>query len=243
MSPAHMQAASGGDTATLSDGSTITYDRARQFMEYYCKRYKFGKPDIDFTQSQGKSKKGKAGIMQWEAVMTVGGRKIGMGQASNKKNSQIKCYLDVTQYLKSCDPDLWRDFSEYSKKDQSADIGLAPHLIFQMSDELNEDMQGLIGDVRQSHLLRNAPLSGVASADQAMPAWSSNRGYTASEEELERKSAALQDKLVDYQSDPRLAKMRAQRTSLPVSSKATDILAKIEVNDVTVSSHLLKLQM
>lgn len=231
--PAAAPAFGGGDTAELSDGSKITYDRARQFMEYYCKRYKFGKPDIDFSQSQAKSKKGRAAVMQWEAVMTVGGRKIGMGQAANKKNSQIKCYLDVTTYLESCDPDLWRDFVEYSKKDQSADIGLAPHLIFQMSDELGEDVQGLIGDVRHSNLLKNAPTSGVTSADQPMPGWS-GRTYVASEEELERKSVALQDKLADYQSDPRLTAMRAQRTSLPVTSRANDILAKIEVNDVTI---------
>ena len=157
---------SSNDTAKLSDGTEISYDRARQFMEYYCKRYSFGKPDIEYSQSTQRSakpgKKGKAATTsKWEAVITVGGRKIGMGSAGTKKAAQIKCYLDVTQYLESCDPDLWRDFCEFSLKDPSANIGLAPHLFFQMSDELNDDVQGLCGDLRGSNLVRNAPTSGA----------------------------------------------------------------------------------
>jgi HrpA-like RNA helicase len=179
-------------------------------------------------------KKGKsASTSKWEAVMTVGGRKIGMGSAGTKKAAQIKCYLDVTQYLESCDPDLWRDFCEFSLKDPSANIGLAPHLFFQMSDELNDDVQGLCGDLRGSNLVKNAPTSG-ATQDQAMPSWSGNRFGNASDDELQRKSDDLLDRLTDYASDPLLAKMRQQREALPVTSRATDILAKIEVNDVTI---------
>ncbi|KZP31345.1 hypothetical protein FIBSPDRAFT_1037789 [Athelia psychrophila] len=85
---------------TLSDGSAVDYERARQFIDYYCRRYKFGKPVVDFQETR----------KCWEAIMTVGGRRIGMGTASNKKNSQTACYLDVTQYLETCDADLWKAF-------------------------------------------------------------------------------------------------------------------------------------
>ncbi|WWD17693.1 hypothetical protein CI109_102134 [Kwoniella shandongensis] len=229
---------SGGssETAKLSDGSTISYDRARQFMEYYCQRYKFGKPDIEFSQTATKSaKKGKAPTTVWDAVITVGGRRIGMGSAQNKKGAQVKCYLDVTQYLESCDPDLWRDFLEYSKKDKSANLGMAPHLVFQMSDTLNEDIQGLCGDIRHSRLWDNAPPSGAAANEpQPLPTWSQGRQGQASERELQDKSLDLQDRLATYQSDPKLDKMRKTRQSLPVTSRATEILAKIEVNEVTI---------
>ncbi|KAK8866102.1 hypothetical protein IAR55_001253 [Kwoniella newhampshirensis] len=224
------------ETAILSDGSQISYDRARQFMEYYCQRYKFGKPDIEFSQTATKSaKKGKAANMVWDAVITVGGRRIGMGSASNKKGAQVKCYLDVTQYLESCDPELWKDFLEYSKKDKSANLGMAPHLVFQMSDALNEDIQGLCGDIRHSRLWENAPSSGVAANEpQPLPTWSQGRQGQASERELQDKSLDLQDRLAAYQSDPKLEKMRKTRQSLPVTSRATEILAKIEVNEVTI---------
>jgi len=206
-------------------------------MEYYCQRYKFGKPDIDFSTTT-KPKKGRSGgppSTAWDAVMTVGGRRIGMGSANTKKAAQIKCYLDVTQYLESCDRGLWTDFLEHSKKDSSADLGLAPHLVFQMSDGLVEDVYGLCGDIKASTLYRNAPPTGVSVVDpSSMPAWSGSRGGRLSEEGLKSKSQALMDKLANYQVDPKLEKMRAQRESLPVMTKATDILAKIEVNDVTI---------
>ena len=69
-------------------------------MGYYCRRYRFGQPDVTTEES----KKG------WNAVMTVAGRKIGMGSALNKKGAQHQCYLDVVRYLDECDPELWQSF-------------------------------------------------------------------------------------------------------------------------------------
>ncbi|WRT64327.1 uncharacterized protein IL334_001259 [Kwoniella shivajii] len=235
-SPMHISGGS-SDTAKLSDASVISYDRARQFMEYYCQRYKFGKPDIEFSQTSQSSNKGRKAksSMTWDAVMTVGARRIGMGQASNKKGAQIKAYLDVTQYLESCDPVLWQDFVEFSKTDKSANLGKVPHLVFQMSDHLNEDIQGLCGDIRHSRLWEKAPVSGVAANEpQPLPTWGSGGNRQLSEKQLMDKSLDLQDRLAAYESDPKLEKMRTQRQSLPVTSRATEILAKIEVNDVTI---------
>src|SRR3954451_17161129 len=78
----------------LSDGTTIGYERARQFMDYYCRKYGFGKPDISIEESNQPK-----GVKQWQAVMTVGERRIGLGSGRNKKEAQTSCYLDVTQYL------------------------------------------------------------------------------------------------------------------------------------------------
>src|SRR5882762_2143189 len=64
-------AAQSAEETTLSEGTVINYERARQFMDYYCRRYKFGKADVDFQSVASKG--------AWEAVMTVGGRRIGMG--------------------------------------------------------------------------------------------------------------------------------------------------------------------
>ncbi|KAK4683833.1 small subunit ribosomal protein S24e, partial [Tremellales sp. Uapishka_1] len=227
---------SGGsnETARLSDGSEINYDRARQFMEYYCHRYKFGKPEVEFSSASTK-RKGKGGsATQWDAVMAVGGRRIGMGSAASKKSAQTRCYLDVTQYLESCDSELWRNFLEHSKKDTSANLGMAPHIVFQMSETLSDEIQGLCGDIKHSLLYKNAPQSAVAAPEVAPAAWNSSRRGHATEKDLDSKSLDLQDKLAAYQNDPRLDRMRAQRNSLPVTSRATDILATIEINDVTI---------
>jgi small subunit ribosomal protein S24e len=204
-------------------------------MEYYCHRYKFGKPEVEFSTTTTKNgRKGGKSVQQWDAVITVGGRRIGMGAASNKKGAQVLSYLDVAQYLESCDAGLWGDFLENAKKDTSANLGLAPHLVFQLSETLNDEVQGLCGDIKHSQLYKNAPQPGAAAPEaQPMPGWTSRRAISSAEE-IAAKSIALQDKLADYYSDPKLEKMRAQRQALPVTSKATDILAKIEVNDVTI---------
>ncbi|OCF41558.1 nuclear DNA helicase II [Kwoniella heveanensis CBS 569] len=229
-------AATSSDTAKLSDGSEISYDRARQFMDYYCQVFKFGKPDIEYSQTSSRGgRKGKALSMTWDAVMSVGQKKIGMGQAGNKKGALVKAYLDVTQYLESCDPGLWKDFVEYSKKDKSANIGMAPHLVFQMSDDLNEVIQGLCADIRHSRLWENAPATGAtANENHPPPVWGSGRDRPLNQRELEDKSLELQDRLAAYETDPNLEKMRKQRAALPVTTKATEVLAKIHVNDVTI---------
>lgn len=174
-------------------------------------------------------------VQQWEAVITVGGRRIGQGAGASKKTAQVKCYLDVTQYLESCDPDLWRNFVEASKKDTSGNIGQAPHILFQMSDDLTDEIGDLCRDVKSSTLYARRPPTGSSNVELE-PEAQHRRVATqpASPEYIVTKSAALQDKLAAYQNDDSLAAMRAQRETLPIFSKANGILAKIEVNDVTI---------
>ncbi|BEI84358.1 hypothetical protein CcaverHIS002_0409620 [Cutaneotrichosporon cavernicola] len=233
------------ETATLSDGSLLVYDRARQFMEWYCKKYNFGKPDIEFSSSatkvtapsgfRGRKAKAAMGPTNWEAVMTVGDRRIGQGTASNKKGAQIRCYLDVVHYLESLDRDLWNDFIEATRKDPSAVIGQAPHLVFSMSDMLNDDIQTLCSDIRHSLLYYNAPQpNSSAPVTHVAHSFGPRRHWQATESELKGKSARLQDRLMQYETDPALEKMRATRQALPVYTRSSDVLAKIEVNDVTV---------
>lgn len=231
-SAAAASGAGGAETVKLTDGTSISYDRARQFMDYYCQRYKFSKPEIEFSQSSGR--KGKKTSSKWEATLRVGGKVIGMGESASKKGAQVKTYLDVTQYLEECDPQLWQDFSASSEKDLMQDIGLAPHLVFQMSDNVNDDIQAMSDDIRRSTLFKNAPTSGLVTDPQAMPTWSSGRKHHLSEKELESKSQILQNRLLDYNTDPKMDKMRQTRDSLPITLRATDILTKVQLNDVTI---------
>lgn len=133
---------------TLSDSTIVGYEQARNFMDYYCRRYGFGKPEIAFNEIR-KSNTG------WEAVMTVGGRRIGLGSGSNKKAAQVTCFLDVTQYLESCDAELWKSFVVASKS--GADLGMAPKVYFQMSDGLDDAIRDLCVDIKRSSLYRNRP--------------------------------------------------------------------------------------
>ncbi|TDL28437.1 P-loop containing nucleoside triphosphate hydrolase protein [Rickenella mellea] len=219
----------------LSDGSNVSHERARQFMDYYCRRYGFGKPDITLEEVRGNPPK-------WEAVMTVGGRRIGLGCGANKKNATISCYLDVAQYLESCDRELWKTFVAAARTGK--DLGLAPKLIFQVSEQLEDDIRDLCSDVKRSTLFRNRPAIGssLTGSGPAPRETVEQTGYRAptrpgsklSDEFLAAKSKRLLERRKLYLSDPSHEGMRGTRSALPVFNRASDILQHINENDVTI---------
>jgi small subunit ribosomal protein S24e len=129
----------------LSDGSSLDFEKARAFMDYYCRKYRFGKPDIEISLNGG----------NWETVMIVGGRRIGLGTAQSKNASQKACFLDVTKYLESRDPMLWKEFVEAAKT--GADLGLAPKVTLSITSVVEDAIADLCLDIRKSLLYRNRP--------------------------------------------------------------------------------------
>ena len=225
---------------SLSDGTEITYERARSFMDYYCRRFGFGKPDIHFELANERK-----ATSSWEAIMTVGGRRIGLGSGTNKKTAQIHCYLDVVQYLESCDTELWKAYVEAVKTGK--DVGLAPSVYFNMSESLDDEIRDLCADIKKSTLYKNRPSigSGMTGSDPAK--YSSAASDTTKKNQLPTRLlhhhspqfyAAKSDQLFmrrqAYLKDPKHAAMRAQRASLPVTAQSADILAQIAKNDVTI---------
>ncbi len=222
---------------TLSDASVVDLERARQFMDYYCRRFGFGNPDIEYT-----SKARKSGSPTWEAVMTVGGRRIGMGGGKSKKDAQTSCYVDVTQYLEKCDPELWKRFVEDSK--HGRDLGLAPAVLFQVDQQTEDQIQSLCSYTKKTLLYHNRPrVASLMTGDddpQTMMIPSTPPRYIvpsrrqASEDFLTEKSKLLLEKRQNYLADPTMKKMRDTRASLPVYTKADDVLQHIRDNDVTI---------
>ncbi|KAJ7786314.1 P-loop containing nucleoside triphosphate hydrolase protein [Mycena metata] len=216
-------------TVVLSNSTTATYEQARSFMDYYCMRFGFGKPDIQFIESRS----------GWEALMDVGGRRIGIGKGTNKKNAQIKCYLDVTAYLESCDPDLWKTYLQASITGSA--LGMAPKIFFEMSDQLDDEIRDLCVDVKNSQLYRKRPavagdvpatLDAPADATPAVP--TGPRSNRPNPTLLAEKSARLSEQRQAYLANPQLEKMRATRAALPVYTRAEDVLSQINENDVTI---------
>ncbi|EJD03954.1 P-loop containing nucleoside triphosphate hydrolase protein [Fomitiporia mediterranea MF3/22] len=209
---------------SLSDGSQVTYEMARQFMDYYCRKYRFKQPFIELEEMKGR--KGS-----WEAVMTVGGRRIGMAGGKSKKDASKACYLDVVTYLEDCDPALWREF--VAKAKTGKDLGFASKVYMQMSERLEDDIRDLNWLMKRSMLFRNAP-EAAAAAQAAYVAKSplSSSGYQ--NKTLEAKSAKLLRRRKAYLSDPSHEKIRQTRQNLPVYSKAEDALRQIEENEVII---------
>ncbi|KAG8840535.1 hypothetical protein FRC20_005562, partial [Serendipita sp. 405] len=213
-------------TVTLSNGEEVGFERARQFMDYYCRRFGFGKPDITYEAERGGS--------PFHAMLTVGGRRIGIGTAKSKKAALVACYLDVAQYLESCDPQLWSAFVEAAKTGK--DVGLAPKVLLQMSEVLGGDIRDICEDIKDSNIYLNQPKQDITNSITASSLATSQRGLYVppSPEFLKTKSAHLKDDLDRYRIDPEHAKMRASREILPVYTKIKELLEVVDANDVTI---------
>ena len=208
----------------LSDGSFVSYERARSFMDYYCRIYRFPKPDVDYQYIQAKHANAT-----WEAVMSVDGRRIGMGSAPTKKGAHIQCYLDVIHYLESCDPELWQRYLAAAKSGK--DLGLAPKVALSISDALADDIVDLCSDIKKSTLYRNRPAFNQSSPspDPRLPYPRSFPPHVAA-----LRSADLHKRRQAYLHDPSTANMRATRAALPIYSRSEELLSHISNNDVTI---------
>ncbi|KAJ7630939.1 hypothetical protein FB45DRAFT_916982 [Roridomyces roridus] len=180
-------------------------DSTRSFMDYYCRRFGFPKPEITF------------------ALM----------DAASKKNAQITCYLDVMGYLESCDPDLWKAYLEAAKS--GAALGMAPKIFFEMSDRLDDEIRDLCVDMKNSQLYKRRPaIAGDAPDAASKPTPTAPRVRRPDPAMLAEKSERLSRQHQEYLADPQLETMRKTRMSLPVYTRADDVLSQIEDNDVTI---------
>lgn len=209
----------------LSDGSVVTYDRARHFMDYYCRRFRFAKPDITYQQlNRG----------PWQADMSVGDRRIGFGKGPNKKDALSRCYTDVVQYLEKCDPSIWLDFLRDVKTGK--DLGMAPTVLFQADELLEDRIQNLKDDIKRSTLYYNRPTIRRSGNDEdSQPQMvSSHRRLPASPAFLAEKSERLKSRREAYLNNPDLESIRNTRATLPVFTKSEELLKHVNEHDVTI---------
>ncbi|QRV76171.1 Helicase associated domain (HA2) [Ceratobasidium sp. AG-Ba] len=223
----------------LKDGTVVTFELAREFMDFYCKEFRYDPPEIAFESSARGSR------TTWDATMTVGGRRIGLGYAPTKKEAKNNCYIDVTVYLDQCDDTLWPKFQEHlAKKGPDAEPGLAAKVHFVMSDDLNDEIRDLCQDIRKSVLYSKSPVS-HPSRDTAQEEKQNNDRsgiYRPPRPDLEApteryheaKSTRMREEREAYEADPRMKHMRETRRSLPVYTRANELLAQIERHDVTI---------
>ena len=192
-------------------------------MDYYCRRYGFDRPDIE-TLPKGNN---------WETVMVVGGRRIGLGSGQSKKASQIACFLDVTKYLESCDPELWKAYVEAAKT--GADLPLAPKVALFVNPVVEDAIADLCADIRKMSLYRNRPSqeSVAPTADGA-----TRNNYSLSKPYSQRNLLAKSQRMIEgrktYLGDPKMERLRSTRMSLPVYTQAKEVLSHIFNNDVTI---------
>jgi small subunit ribosomal protein S24e len=157
-------------------------------------------------------------------------------QPFSKKSAQTACYLDVTQYLESCDKDLWKTFVEAAKSGK--DLGMAPTVYFAMSSGLDDEIRDLCRDIRKSSLFKNRPATKI-SANLAGSNASNvqTRSFNApkrSEAALAAKSDRLLKRRQEYLENPDMEHMRSSRMLLPVCTRAAELIRHIENHEVAI---------
>jgi hypothetical protein len=264
-------------TVALTNGTRIGLEEARAFMDYYCSKFKFDKPDLRYTQAAGPSGGGggrmgrggrgggKTGSESWTATLLVGGKRIGMGEAQSKKVAMDKAYLDTAQYLEECDQDLWRMWCDKKNSALVLKGGMPAHVVFEVDAKTDEELRDTVHESRESALYKRAKAmienekvkaeaerervrnlknrsdgSAINGTDASADGRNGSRGgrYRSSPAEralmLEKKSEELSTRLRNYQTDPRVERMRNQRASLPVASHASSVMARIATSSVVV---------
>ncbi|KAF8516145.1 P-loop containing nucleoside triphosphate hydrolase protein [Hysterangium stoloniferum] len=210
-------------------GSKVGYERARTFMDYYCHRFGFPKPEVEL---QPKASKGRS---YWQGVLIVGGRRVGIGSAMSKKVAGTAAYMDAVKYLIACDGELWSAFLAAEKTGE--DLGFAPRLRFDMSPTVDRNIRELCRDIQSSNLYRNAPDGdSTPKVLSARPLSISVRSSFVQQSPMfhKTKSAQLLMRRNRYLDNPALAAMRAQRGSLPVMTQAESVLYRISQQEVTI---------
>ncbi|GAA5951587.1 hypothetical protein JCM10213_005411 [Rhodosporidiobolus nylandii] len=253
-----------GKTVLLGNGTRIGLEEARAFMDYYCSRFGFPRPDLHYASVPA----GRRGQNSWRATLSVSGSKVGVGLSRNKKDATNRAYLDTASYLESCDPSLWDGWQQRKLSNQVVKGKAPANVVFEVQDQTEDELREAVYEASESELYRRAEamvrrerekaakarerflaarrgvdvdaLDGDAGQQKAKqqqqdPQLAARRAQLRTEY-LEKKSADLRSRLANYQSsaEPHIEKLRTQRASLPVSSHASSVLAKIATSSVVV---------
>ncbi|CAO1622974.1 unnamed protein product [Sympodiomycopsis kandeliae] len=230
--------------ATLSSGINITAERAREFMDFYCQEFKFGKPIIEYSQAatggRGRNKKGGGKSAQWQADCHVGNMSVAQGLGSNKKAATQNCYVNAVVFIEQSDPELYARFDHTHRP--GASITAAAHVNFRISEQVNEDIREVVSNSRRSLLYSKRPQRagllqpGDGRIEGAAPQQTQRAQQIRrpAPHFLESKSRELLSRLESYQTDDRVADMRNFRQILPVTQNITDILTKVALHQVSI---------
>lgn len=153
-----------GSSSVLGYGTEhrIDIEVARSYMDFYCKKFRFTRPDLVYKLYQ------EGGRNIWQAVLQVNGKAVGKGGGNTKKDATTLAYIDSCNWLANCDPALYREFQQETqkqkekakKKDQimtmfpNADI--IPVINIKVSEALDNKLRDVIWEARDSELYKKA---------------------------------------------------------------------------------------
>ncbi|SGZ22483.1 BQ5605_C022g09493 [Microbotryum silenes-dioicae] len=149
-----------GNAIELAGGQIINLEQAREFMDFYCQKFGFGKPDLQITRVVAKGanhKRAKNAAQEaWQATLLVQGSKIGVAEARNKKQASNRAYLDFARHLDSSDPTLWPMWQDKKRANVIAKGHVMAQVVFEADQDSAEDLEEVVYGARESGLYKRA---------------------------------------------------------------------------------------
>ncbi|GAA5851262.1 hypothetical protein JCM5353_007711, partial [Sporobolomyces roseus] len=139
-----------GKWVTLSNGQRIDLAEARLFMDYYCSKFQFPRPDLSYTSQPTRQR----GVSTWRATLSVQGSRIGMGSAKRKDLATKIAYLDTASYLTDMDPSLWGSWED-KKREKKVEKGVVAASVefFVRDEEIEVLTADAVGEAGESELV------------------------------------------------------------------------------------------
>ncbi|WFC99552.1 RNA helicase [Malassezia yamatoensis] len=217
---------------TWSDGSAISYERAQEFVDYFCHAGRYGKPEVTITEAHER-RKHRDVAKGWQVTVAIAGTEMGQAQAPSKKVAQTNAIIDTARNLEQEDPSAYKTFKTMHKPGMA--MGNAPPIYLHVSRRIENAIRDLYDSARRSEMYWKRPRSTVHNGHQQMGTLFQSRDpHPLSKKQHQQKSEQLLSKLKDYENDSKLADLRVQRNTLPVMQKADSLLSEIEKNQVTI---------
>lgn len=246
------------------NGPVASIGVAREFIDWYCKKFGYGRPDLTY-----KSSAGSRPATQWHAILSVNKKSVGLGTGASKKSATENSYRDASNWLAQCDPALWQQYLKSQDETKAAvtksdliarsfpKADFTPSLDMDFSDRLDERLRDIVWDMRSSELYKKAVLliadqeqkvKEVRKARATAKANANTEGVTTApietiadvaasatyQRDVSSKSSQLRARLTEYCGDARHQHMRDTRAALPVYGHSAEFLRAVEDNPVVV---------
>ena len=140
----------------------INMETGREFMDWYCKKFNFQRPDLAYKGTP------MGGSTQWTAILSVDGKPVGAGRGPSKRDCTSQAYIDACVWLAKCDPPLWKTYeamqSQRKQSDNTRELltkafpraDFTPAMEFRFSERMDEKLRDVIWESRNSELYKKA---------------------------------------------------------------------------------------
>ena len=220
-------AQNGSESIVIKDSGALTTDNARQFFDYY----KIIHPGdrVEITTRPGQIDRNMT-----EAQLVRGGKPIGPPvQMSTKKRAEDLAYLVAAIEIKKKEPAIYPKFLKAFKTGNGQILAPMPRATMSVERDCLLAMQDTLLQARDAGLPDEVRhLHSDEDYENSRSGGFGRRPLTPTE--MEMKDQTLQQRLMKYLENPKLAELRKRRTELPMNQYLSQVVQQVEEHTYSI---------